>query len=191
MLPAMKGPLEPPTIPFASSKSPSRSTSISGKNGADSSSISLTVNYQPSKFSNSLLSPGGSRRRKGGKGDLVVPKLGGGVDAFKSGEARIPGQNDEDYDGVSGGWFGGNSAPKKLRWNKFKWILFVANCIVSSLWLYLTYPILIFSLFHSLHRTRWSPSFFVFLLGLTYGIMLTSSESAIVLNLLLLHSRPP
>ncbi|KAF7330857.1 hypothetical protein MVEN_02425100 [Mycena venus] len=35
----------------------------------------------------------------------------------------MPGQNDEDYDGVTSGWFGGGKKGRKLRWNKFKWIL--------------------------------------------------------------------
>ncbi|KAF9457504.1 tetraspanin Tsp2 [Collybia nuda] len=133
MLAGMKGPLDPPNVPFASSANSqasfSRSGSPSGKNVVDASSVSLTVNYLPSKFSNSLLSPG-ARRRKGGKDDPVMPKRGGGVEAFKSGEARMPGQNDEDYDGVSGGFFGGDSH-RKLRWNKFKWMLFVANCFLT------------------------------------------------------------
>lgn len=62
-----------------------------------------------------------------------MPKIGGGVEAFRSGEARMPGQSDEDYDGVSGGLFsGGEAAPRKLRWNAFKWILFTANCFVGQ-----------------------------------------------------------
>lgn len=70
-----------------------------------------------------------------GKGiDAMMPKRGGGVEAFRSGEARMPGTNDEDYDGVSSGWFGGKGAPhtgRKLRWTKFKWILFFANIALS------------------------------------------------------------
>jgi hypothetical protein len=65
----------------------------------------------------------------------MLPKLGGGVEAFKSGEARMPGENDDDYDGVSSSWFGGRTgghAKPKLRWNKFKWALFVANVLVRS-----------------------------------------------------------
>lgn len=37
----------------------------------------------------------------------------------------MPGENDEDYDGVDPGGKGG-----KLRWNRFKWILFGTNTIV-------------------------------------------------------------
>jgi hypothetical protein len=97
--------------------------------------VSLSVNYLPSKFSNTLVSPGGPRRRKTIKDvSSFIPKRGGGVEAFKSGEARIPGQDDDDYDGVSGGWFGGKEGghtKPKLRWNKFKWTLFIANIFVS------------------------------------------------------------
>jgi len=46
----------------------------------------------------------------------------------------MPGETDEDYDGVSSGWFGGDVGKHKkpLRWNKFKWILFVANILLST-----------------------------------------------------------
>ena len=77
-----------------------------------------------------------------------VPKMGGGIDVFRSGEARMGGEGDEDDDEdeedngddkrYSKRWFVRgrklNSQPhnRKLRWNKFKWILFVSNIIVSS-----------------------------------------------------------
>lgn len=96
----------------------------------DSSGVSLTINYLPHKFSNTLLSPG-PRKRKGKDGTPGMPKRGGGVEAFKSGEARMPGENDEDYDGVSGDFFGARHGNKKLRWNKFKWFLFASNTLVS------------------------------------------------------------
>ncbi|KAG5641117.1 hypothetical protein DXG03_005970 [Asterophora parasitica] len=124
------GPLDPPHAPFAGlSHSSSFTSSDNGGN------VSLTVNYLPSKFSSSLLQPGGSltrKRRKGGI-DPDVPKRGGGVEAFRSGEARMPGDGDDDYDGVQGGWFGGQAtgAKKRLRWNKFKWILFFANVLLT------------------------------------------------------------
>jgi len=89
--------------------------------------ISLSVNYLPSKFSSGLLSPG-ARRRKG-RSDL--PKRGGGREAFKSNEPRMPAEEDEDYDGITGGWFGGHTRPR-MRWNRFKWTLFVANVCVRS-----------------------------------------------------------
>lgn len=90
---------------------------------------SLSVNFLPSKFSgpNSV----GIYKRKGGS----VRKQGGGREAFKRGEARMPGANDDDYDGVDvrKTWFGGPGAKRtRLRWNKFKWILFTTNFLVST-----------------------------------------------------------
>jgi len=46
----------------------------------------------------------------------------------------MPGENDVDYDGVSGGLFGGKEGghtTPRLRWNKFKWTLFVANVVLT------------------------------------------------------------
>ncbi|KAH9912154.1 uncharacterized protein BXZ73DRAFT_93244 [Epithele typhae] len=54
-------------------------------------------------------------------------RRGGGRDAFKANEARMPGEGDDDYDGVDPGRKGG----RRLRWNRFKWILFVANLLFS------------------------------------------------------------
>lgn len=87
---------------------------------------SLSVNYLPTKFAPVV----GIKRRKGG--DVHVPKRGGGRDAFRAGEARMPQANDEDYDGVQSGWFGknGRRAKPKMKWNRFKLILFVANLLV-------------------------------------------------------------
>jgi len=65
----------------------------------------------------------------------MIPKRGGGREAFKSGEARMPGEGDDDYDGVNSGWFGGAAGgrPKpRMRWNRFKWILFVSNILLTS-----------------------------------------------------------
>ncbi|GLB43775.1 putative tetraspanin tsp2 [Lyophyllum shimeji] len=124
------GPLDPPVVPFAGN---------TGSPKASGDNVSLTVNYLPSKFSSTLLAPGGSsiRKRTGWKNGLdpIVPKRGGGVEAFRSGEARMPGTGDDDYDGVQGGWFGGKNgataAPRRLRWNRFKWILFFANLLLT------------------------------------------------------------
>ena len=67
---------------------------------------------------------GGEKERDAGG----VPKTGGGREAFKSNESRMPGENDDDYDGVDvrrrGNW------KPRLRWNRFKWILFLTNVVV-------------------------------------------------------------
>ncbi|KDQ51182.1 hypothetical protein JAAARDRAFT_41450 [Jaapia argillacea MUCL 33604] len=95
--------------------------------------VSLGVNYVPSKFSEALLNAG-VKKRKGDKNvDPVVPKRGGGRDAFRANEARMPGHGDEDYDGLSSNWFGDKDGGRRprLRWNKFKWSLFAANLLLS------------------------------------------------------------
>jgi len=125
------------------------------------SSVSLSAHYIPTKFSSGVLvasdsamssgtftsrrrqTPTHSRRRsKRVEDGPEVPKMGGGVDAFRSGEARIPGAGDEDSDSdlretQSSRWFGpclGNKTQanggRQLRWNKFKWALFISNTIV-------------------------------------------------------------
>lgn len=94
-----------------------------------SSSVSLSVNYLPSKFSNGMLVH--PRNRKSKKGLTPgYPKMGGGVEAFRTGEARMGGEN-EDEGGVPTrkSWFGARPN-KKLRWNRFKWVLFTANTFV-------------------------------------------------------------
>jgi hypothetical protein len=124
----------PAPAPFAAFRSPLSASQASLPGKGD---LSLSVNYLPTKFSNRLMSPSPStRKRKGNKGaaDGIVPKRGGGVEAFRSGESRMPAENDEDYDGVSSGWFGGKGAKpgrSRLRWNKFKWTLFAANVMLS------------------------------------------------------------
>jgi len=63
--------------------------------------------------------------------------MGGGVDAFRSGEARIggPGDDDDDEMEVENGSGGrlfrkGTGKSKKMRWNMFKWVLFCTNLVV-------------------------------------------------------------
>jgi hypothetical protein len=132
MLTNMNSQLEPPTLPFASN--------LSIPSGADSpflgtpSTHSLSINYLPSKFSDAVLYSGLKNR---GKGSHLGPKRGGGREAFRSGEARMPGEGDEDYDGVQGSLFGkeGGHTQPRLRWNKFKWALFFSNIFVSILYL--------------------------------------------------------
>ncbi|EDR03560.1 tetraspanin Tsp2 family [Laccaria bicolor S238N-H82] len=95
-----------------------------------SSSVSLSVNYLPSKFSNSMLAYPKNRKSKKGI-NPGYPKMGGGVEAFRTGEARMGGEN-EDEDGVPTrkSWFGARPN-KKLRWNRFKWVLFTANTLLT------------------------------------------------------------
>ncbi|GLB42211.1 putative tetraspanin tsp2 [Lyophyllum shimeji] len=120
---------DPPNAPFV--RSQSSFTTPPGKSGStETSGVSLTFHYLPHKFSNTLLSAG-ARNRKAKKGVAHIPKLGGGVEAFKSGEARIPGENDEGYDGVSGNYSGHHRGHKRLRWNRFKWTLFAANTLLT------------------------------------------------------------
>lgn len=169
MLRDMDRQLEPPNPPFTSKRassssslqgyfnspfsSPSRSRNASPPPGighgqaSGDSSVSLTVNYLPNKFSNPTLASAGARRRNRmavGKGQRdsspgdFMPKMGGGVDAFRSGEPRIGGPGDEDdemevEDGSGSRWFKkgtGTKGPKKLRWNRFKWVLFCTNLMV-------------------------------------------------------------
>ena len=99
---------------------------VSGRSGNDRKpDAPLTVNYVPSKFSTALVAPNTGPYRRKGRGDpLGLPKRGGGVEAFRSGEARIGNIYDDDYnDGYSKG-------KKKMKWTKFKWILLIANTLV-------------------------------------------------------------
>ncbi|KAJ7174627.1 hypothetical protein C8R46DRAFT_990714 [Mycena filopes] len=118
MLPAPH-PLEPPRPAFLndgtnSSRSSSPSPSVE-------SAVSLQVNFLPSKFSASVRQRFGSKVGKGG-----APKYGGGVDAFRANEARMPRANDQSYDGVDVGVKTG-----KAKWNRFKWILVCSNVIYT------------------------------------------------------------
>lgn len=127
--------LEPPNAfasrssSFARSTDPKPDVSLSSSdNRRTSIPTSLSVNYLPSKFSNTMLA-GGIKRRKGkGMDDLHIPKRGGGREAFRANESRMPGDGDDDYDGVNFGQQKGRKG--RLRWNRFKWVLFVANTIV-------------------------------------------------------------
>ncbi|KAF8760946.1 Tetraspanin family [Rhizoctonia solani] len=89
------------------------------------------VVYQlcPAKFSRPH-SPG-IHNRKGAKG--AEPKRGGGLDAFGQGHNRMADRDDEDYEGVQFGSGPGWSSNKKprLRWNRFKWILFILNILLT------------------------------------------------------------
>jgi hypothetical protein len=129
MLPQANSKLVPPNLPFASNVSLPQSDSPFL---AAQSSLSLSVNYLPTKFSDAVLYNGLKNR---GKAFHLGPKRGGGREAFRSGEARMPGDGDEDYDGIQGSFFtkeGGRTKPR-LRWNGFKWTLFLSNFLVSIL----------------------------------------------------------
>lgn len=95
-------------------------------------STSLSLNYIPTKFSGPLTSDVVKRR------NLPVHKQGGGREAFRRRESRMPRGDDEDYDGVENvrqTWFGGPPGAKKkkrLRWNAFKLILFTTNFLVRE-----------------------------------------------------------
>ncbi|KAJ7683528.1 hypothetical protein B0H17DRAFT_941757 [Mycena rosella] len=112
-------PLEPPRAPFASDGGSSSRSSSPGPT-FDGSTVSLQVNYVPSKFSSAV------RQRKGKSKQVEGPKRGGGVDAFRAGERRIPGSNDQNYDGVDIGVKAG-----KAKWNRFKWVLVFTNTMYT------------------------------------------------------------
>lgn len=67
-----------------------------------------------------------------------MPKRGGGRDAFRAHEMRMPNADDEDYDGVDAGISKeGRSTWREvwgrgMRWNRFKWSLLVSNTIVRD-----------------------------------------------------------
>jgi hypothetical protein len=88
-------------------------------------SLSLSINYVPTKFTK-LHAPGEYPHRRA--------KQGGGRDAFAAGAARMsePGLVDDDEGIVFQVGKGGLKAKHKpkLRWNRFKWILFGANCVL-------------------------------------------------------------
>ncbi|KIJ56176.1 hypothetical protein M422DRAFT_150887 [Sphaerobolus stellatus SS14] len=114
--------LDAPLPPFATAKGASSASSLKDDN------VSLTVNYLPSKFSRAH-SPGVHNRKGKGSGlDEMEPKRGGGREAFRAGEARMAIPGDEDYDGVMPS--DGKRKPR-MRWNRFKWILFVSNLILT------------------------------------------------------------
>jgi hypothetical protein len=92
-------------------------------------STSLSLNYVPAKFSNVLAS--GARRRRGGEKEAGEPAMarGGGVDAFRKGEARMPDDRDDLHPVTSRrGWF--DRSEMRSRWTRFKWVLFFFNFAV-------------------------------------------------------------
>lgn len=132
--------LTPPTLPFGQSPSSNRSSILSLSPSASTKDVSasLSVNYLPTKFSRPH-SPGIHNRRGPSKipsPDAAGGIRGGGREAFRAGENRMPGGDDEDYDGVEvSGWgaAAGKGHKPKLRWTGFKWTLFLTNTFVSRL----------------------------------------------------------
>ena len=103
---------------------------------------SLMINYLPSKFSGVILSDSFHARRHKGHTEStgsLMPRLPDGIslDEFRPGESRPTSDflEHEDLRGDSGStrlWLSNNRRKKyrKLTWNKFKWILFIANVSV-------------------------------------------------------------
>ncbi|KAJ7148519.1 tetraspanin Tsp2 family [Mycena crocata] len=107
----------------------SRPNSSFGLNADNRASTSLSVNYLPSKFSDALAA-GGARRRK----RMKQPEMarGGGVDAFRKGEARMPEDRDDLHPSAARkGWF--DRSETGSRWTRFKWVLFLFNIVYSAL----------------------------------------------------------
>lgn len=101
---------------------------------------SLSVNYVPAKFT--ARRDGGLRARnprKGGgaSGAPAGAKVGGGRDAFAKNAQRMGdmGTVDDDEGVVFQLGKGGlqRKNKPKLRWNRFKFVLFAANCCVSMI----------------------------------------------------------
>jgi hypothetical protein len=118
--------LAPPIMPYGRSDSPlgsrhSSQTSLS-KDGPNS----LSVNYVPAKFTK-LHQPGSWQGRN-------QKKQGGGRDAFATDASRMGmvGTVDDDEGTVFALGKGGVKQKKqpKLRWNRFKWVLMLANILV-------------------------------------------------------------
>ncbi|KAF8217125.1 hypothetical protein K438DRAFT_2082446 [Mycena galopus ATCC 62051] len=117
-----------------------RAASALGLNGGERpGSVALSINYTPSKFSDAL-AVGPRRRRRpkdlsrnpsdSGPNATEVEKLamarGGGVDAFRKGESRMPDDRDDLHPVTSRqGFF--DRADMKSRWTRFKVVLFVFN----------------------------------------------------------------
>lgn len=124
--------LVPPVAPFApqaDSALSSRRSSISflaDKDSLKNRASSLSLNYVPAKFTR-LHAPGDYAHRR---------KQGGGRDAFASNAQRMGqvGTVDDDEGVIFQISESGLKRKKpKLRWNRFKWVLFLANSVVSVL----------------------------------------------------------
>ncbi|KAJ7715207.1 tetraspanin Tsp2, partial [Mycena metata] len=97
--------------------------------GINADRASLSINYLPSKFSDAL-AEGGPRRRKRKNATQPAMARGGGVDAFKRGEARMPEDRDDLHPSATRkGWF--DRSETGSRWTRFKWVLFLFNAVYS------------------------------------------------------------
>lgn len=126
--------LLPPTRPFShadggggglGSRSSSRRSSVSSSKDLKERPTSLSVNYVPTKFTK-LHAPGDHLHKRA--------KQGGGRDAFATNASRMGmmGTVDDDEGVVFQLGKGGLKKKKpKLRWNRFKWVLFVCNTLVG------------------------------------------------------------
>lgn len=103
--------LDQPKLPFASTNA---LLSWPPLPSDDASNSALSINYVPSKFSTALLSSERPRRRKrrNDAGDFLSSR--GGIEI-----------SDDD------GFTKGHKDSRNLRWNKFKWILFLANLLFT------------------------------------------------------------
>lgn len=124
--------LVPPVAPFVpqvDSSLSSRRSSISflgDKDSLKNRASSLSLNYVPAKFTR-LHAPGDYAHRR---------KQGGGRDAFASDAQRMGqvGTVDDDEGVIFQVSESGLKKKKpKLRWNRFKWVLFFATSVVSVL----------------------------------------------------------
>ncbi|CAK5283378.1 unnamed protein product [Mycena citricolor] len=98
-------------------------------------STSLSINYLPTKFSGAITSGGAKvrpRKRKAGLKRIPTMARGGGVDAFKRGEARMPDDRD-DLQPHTGRHGLLDKTDPHSRWTRFKWILFATNSLYSLL----------------------------------------------------------
>ncbi|KAJ7197748.1 Tetraspanin family-domain-containing protein [Mycena pura] len=123
--------LDAPPRPFSSHTRPlSVASSAAESPFADprASTVSLSVNYVPSKFSDALVQ--GSARRRRHKAPVMA--RGGGVDAFKPGEARVADDRDDLNPYTARTDFLDRSDPKS-RWTRFKWVLFLFNIVYTMI----------------------------------------------------------
>lgn len=92
-------------------------------------STSLSFSCLMSKFAGNAE----TERRKGwSECRSHVAQAGWGRQPFRSNERRTPGDGDDDYDGVGFHRRQGGRTRPRLRWNRFKWMLFADNFLVSS-----------------------------------------------------------